>query len=266
MKIVVDDKIPYINDALRELADEVVSLPGARISAADVHDADALIVRTRTRCDAALLDGSRVRFVATATIGFDHIDTEYMRAAGVEWMNCPGCNAASVAQYVQSALTLMRREKGLDLRGMTIGVVGCGHVGSKVARVALDEGMRVMVCDPPREIAGQTETYEPCGVKPVDGIKPVFVSLDTIMRECDVITFHTPLTRSGRYGTLHLADEAFFNGLERRPVVINTSRGAVVDNQALKAAIMANKVSAAVIDTWENEPNIDLDLDRKSVV
>ena len=136
MKIVVDDKIPYIREKLALLADEVVYLPGAAITADDVRDADALIVRTRTRCDEQLLGGSKVQFVATATIGFDHIDTAYMQRAGIVWTNCPGCNSGSVAQYVECALLLLQQQRGLNLQTSTIGIVGCGHVGSKVKTVA----------------------------------------------------------------------------------------------------------------------------------
>ena len=148
MKIVVDDKIPYIHEKLEMLADEVVSLRGADIKAEDVKDADALIVRTRTRCDEQLLSGSKVQLVATATIGFDHIDTDYMQRAGIAWTNCPGCNAASVAQYVECSLLLLEQQKGLCLKQSTIGIVGCGHVGSKVKAVAERLGMHVLVCDP----------------------------------------------------------------------------------------------------------------------
>lgn len=245
MKLVVDDKIPYIQDVLRQIADEVVFMSGASISAEDVRDADALIVRTRTRCDAELLEGSSVKFVATATIGYDHIDTEYMQAAGIEWMGCPGCNAASVAQYVQSVLILLKREKNKRLDTMTMGVVGCGHVGSLVRNAALEAGMKVLLCDPPLQEAGA---------------KGEFVTLETIQKQCDVISFHVPLTRNGRHATWHMAGKTFFDGLERQPVVINTSRGGVVDNKALKDAIIYNKVSLTVIDTWEHEPLIDKEL------
>ena len=136
MKIVVDDKIPYICEKLAFLADDVVYLKGSEISNEDVKNADALIVRTRTRCDKQLLEGSKVQFVATATIGFDHIDTAYMRQAGIYWTNCPGCNAASVAQYLECSLLLLKQEKGLDFQEITIGIIGCGHVGSKVKAVA----------------------------------------------------------------------------------------------------------------------------------
>ena len=241
MKIVVDDKIPYIREKLELLADEVVSLRGADITAADVRDADALVVRTRTRCDEPLLSGSKVQLVATATIGFDHIDTAYMQRAGIRWTNCPGCNAASVAQYVECSLLLLERQRGFILRDATIGIVGCGHVGSKVKAVAERLGMRILVCDPPLSPAGA-------------------VTLDVIEREADVVTFHVPLTREGRYATWHMADEAFFQRLSRVPYIINTSRGEVVDNKALLQALEEGRVRDAVLDVWEGEPQLNLDL------
>lgn len=244
MKIVVDDKIPYILEKLALLADEVVPLRGSEISADDVKDADAMVVRTRTRCDETLLKDSRVQFVATATIGFDHIDTAYLERAGIRWTNCPGCNAASVAQYLECSLLLMEREKGLPLHQLTIGIVGCGHVGSKVKAVAERLGMRVLVCDPPLE---QTTANS-------------YVSLDVIERESDIITFHVPLTRHGEYATYHLADDAFFHRLPRVPYIINTSRGEVVDNDALLAALNEGRVRDAVIDVWEHEPQLNLQL------
>lgn len=241
MKIIVDDKIPYIQEKLWQLADEVVPLRGASISAADVRDADALIVRTRTRCDESLLRDSKVRFVATATIGFDHIDTAYMERAGIAWTSCPGCNADSVAQYVESSLLLLQQEKGLVLRDATIGIVGCGHVGSRVKVVAERLGMRVLVCDPPLGLAG-------------------FVPLSVIEQEADVITFHVPLTRDGVHATWHLADEPFFRRLSKVPFLINTSRGEVVDNSALLTALQQGRVRDAVIDVWEGEPQLDEEL------
>ena len=245
MKIVIDDKIPYIREAIASLGCDAVYMKGAAIGPEDVRDADALVVRTRTRCDEHLLKGSRVRFVATATIGFDHIDADYLRRTGISWMSCPGCNAASVAQYVRSVFLLLRRDRGARLGDMTVGIVGCGHVGSKVKAAAEDYGMRVLVCDPPRQERGDEGS---------------FATLADIEREADIITFHVPLTAGGPHPTFHLADAAFFGRLKRRPVVINTSRGGVVDNGALLDAIIYNKVSDAVIDTWENEPQISLRL------
>lgn len=248
MKIVIDDKIPYIREVISQITDEAVYLPGAAISAADVRDADALLVRTRTRCDRQLLQGSSVSFVATATIGFDHIDASYLREAGIEWMSCPGCNSGSVAQYLRSTLILLQRERSLQ-SGAAIGVVGYGHVGRKVAAEARQMGLRVLVCDPPLADAG-------CKDEP-------FVDIETLERDADAITFHVPLTASGPYATRHLADAGFFSRLSRRPFIINTSRGAVVDNAALLAALQTGQVRDAVVDTWEGEPQISLALLNK---
>lgn len=245
MKIVLDDKIPYIREAVARITDDAVYISGSRITAADVADADALIVRTRTRCGRELLDGSKVRFIATATIGYDHLDTDYLDAAGIAWTNCPGCNSGSVAQYVHSVLLLLNRDFGLPLDGSgVIGIVGCGHVGSKVRAVAELLGMKVLVCDPLLN-------------------DPAFVSMDVIERESDVITFHVPLVMDGVYATHHLADEKFFSRLCRRPFIINTSRGAVVDNEALVAALDGGRIRQAVVDTWEHEPDIDTALLKK---
>lgn len=241
MKIVIDDKIPYIRDAVAAITDDAVYMDGSAIKADDVRDADAMIVRTRTRCDERLLGGSRVRFVGTATIGYDHLDTAWLDRAGICWTKCPGCNASSVAQYLRSVLILLARFHGVNLVGTTIGIVGCGHVGTLVCDVALSFGMRVLVCDPPVGASG-------------------YVSLETIEREADIITFHVPLTRDGAYPTYHLADEAFFSRLVRRPFIINTSRGAVVDKGALLRAIDDGIVRQAIVDTWEREPHVDLRL------
>jgi erythronate-4-phosphate dehydrogenase len=252
MKIVVDDKIPYIRETICQLADEVVFLSGAAITADDVRDADVLVVRTRTRCNQQLLEGSKVQLVVTATIGYDHIDTQWLDKAGIRWTNCPGCNSGSVAQYVESALLLLEQQKGLSLRQSTIGIVGCGHVGSKVKAVAERLGMRVLVCDPPLQKANSQKLTANS-----------YVSLDEIERRCDIITFHVPLTREGQYVTWHLADEDFFRRLSRVPYIINTSRGEVVDNQALLKALEEGRVRDAVIDVWENEPHPDAALLEK---
>ena len=244
-KIVIDDKIPYIKETISKLTNRAVYIPGNMIGNDDIRDADALIIRTRTHCDAQLLKGSNVKFVATATIGYDHIDTNFMEQAGIKWINCPGCNASSVAQYIDAVLTLIKTEKHIDIQKQTIGIVGCGHVGKKVVEVAKRKGMNILVCDPPRSDA--------------EGEKG-FVSMEQIAKEADIITFHVPLTKEGRYPTYHLANETLFDSLSKRPIIINSSRGAVVDNEALLYAINYNKVKDAVIDTWENEPNINKEL------
>ena len=243
MRIIIDDKIPFIREAAAQLG-EAVYLSGSAISAEDVREADALIVRTRTRCDEALLGGSRVQMVATATIGYDHIDAEYLQRAGIAWTNCPGCNADSVAQYVQSALVLLEEAGHIRLGEVTVGIVGVGHVGSSVERMLKRMGCRILRHDPPRQERGD------------EG----FVGLEEILAHADVITLHTPLTRQGAYATYHMVDDAFFDALHHRPVLINAARGEVVDEAALKMALKTGKIRAAVIDTWENEPCIDREL------
>lgn len=244
MKVIVDNKIPYIQEAVEQIADEVVYLPGSDFTARDVRDADALVIRTRTRCDRALLEGSKVKFIATATIGFDHIDVDYCREAGIVWQNCPGCNAGSVEQYLHSVLLLLKHRKGIKLEDTCLGIVGVGHVGSRIERMARSLGLRVLLNDPPRADRGEAG----------------FVDLSVLARECDVITFHTPLNRSGKYKTFHLVDMDFFAGLRRKPFIVNTSRGEVVETSALLDALKTGKINDAVIDTWENEPDIHPEL------
>lgn len=243
MKVVIDNKIPYIREAMEALADEVVYLPGKEITASVVRDADALITRTRTQCNRQLLEGSKVRFIGTATIGFDHIDTEYCREAGITWSNCPGCNAGAVEQYLHSVLLLLQQEKHVELKDACLGIVGVGHVGSHILSLAERLGMRILLNDPPRADHGE------------EG----FVSLETLARECDIITFHTPLERNGEYRTFHLADRAFFHSLRKKPYIINTSRGEVVETEAILEALDKGLIGGAVLDVWENEPHINLE-------
>ncbi len=250
MKIVADDKIPYLKGLAEQLADEVVYLPGKSIGNEDVRDADVLIVRTRTRCNRQLLENTRVRMIVTATIGFDHIDTDYCDSIGIKWTNCPGCNARSVCQYVRNALTLTGRIGN----GKTLGIVGVGHVGSLVAMDAIRNGMNILICDPPRKERG--ETFE----------GREFVDLSEVAAKADIITFHTPLTHEGKYPTYHMADADFFNSLANHPLLINAARGEVVDNEALIKAIDEGKVCDAVVDTWEGEPNINRELLEKAIV
>lgn len=242
MKVIVDDKIPYIREALQSITPHVTYAAGKDFTPELVKDADALIVRTRTRCDRSLLEGSRVQFIATATIGYDHIDTAYCRQAGISWTNAPGCNSASVAQYVRSALLALEQESGKHLSGMCIGIIGVGNVGSKVANVAKELGMRVLLNDPPREAHERGAT---------------FVSLQTLAEECDVLTLHVPLSIQGEYPTHHFIDETYLRSLKRRPLFINTSRGEVVSTHALLYALQEGLISDAILDVWENEPLID---------
>ncbi len=245
MKVVADDKIPFLKGVLEQYGIEVKYLPGAKTAAADIADAQALITRTRTKCNEDLLKDSAVRFIATATIGFDHIDTAYVEKRGIFWTNAPGCNSSSVAQYMTSLLLNLAVKKGFSLRGKVLGVIGVGHVGSKVARVGEALGMQVLLNDPPRERA------EGSGK---------FVSLDTVIEKSDIITIHVPLEHKGADATYHLADEAFLNKLKPHQFLVNASRGEVVDNAALREALKAGKIAGASLDVWENEPAIDLEL------
>ena len=242
MKIVIDDKIPFVNGVFESIAD-VVYAPGARIDAAMVKDADALMVRTRTQCDASLLQGSKVRIIATATIGYDHIDRDYCAQHNITWVNAPGCNAYAVVQYVFAALAVLEKRYDFDLSAMTLGIVGVGNVGSRVAVFAERLGMKVLLNDPPRE-----EKEGGAG----------FVSLATIMQEADIVTFHTPLTRGGQYPSYHLCGCDFLEGAVRCPILINAARGEVMDTKALLKH--KDSYSALVIDCWENEPEISIPL------
>ena len=247
MKIIVDNKVPYIRETLEKIADQVIYLPGKDITHDIVKDADALITRTRTKCNRELLEGSNIKFIGTATIGFDHIDTEFCKRANITWKNCPGCNAGAVEQYVHAVLLLLEKEKGINLKNSCIGIIGIGHVGTRIRNMAERLGMKILLNDPPRNDNGEKG----------------YVDLQTIADNCNIITFHTPLIREGKYKTYHLADKDFFGLLKRKPVIINTSRGEVIDTNAILDALNNNTISEAVIDVWENEPNINIDLLNK---
>jgi erythronate-4-phosphate dehydrogenase len=244
MKIIIDDKIPYIKGALEPFA-EVIYLPGKKTTPEVVKDADAIITRTRTSCNEKLLDGSKVKFIATATIGYDHIDTAWCEQSGITWTNAPGCNSKSVEQYIASALMALAEKNNFSLKKKTIGIVGVGNVGTKVARLCEIFGMRVLLNDPPR---ARTE-----------GGKS-FVELETILQNADMITLHVPLNMDGIDKTYHLADESFFAGAKKHPFIINSCRGEVTDTPSLKSALKSGLISGAVIDCWENEPELDREL------
>ena len=247
MKIVCDNKIPFLRGVFEPWA-EVVYLPGPETTPGVVRDADAVVTRTRTRCDAALLAGSSVRVVASATIGFDHIDTAWCEAHGILWRNAPGCNSRSVEQYVAAALCTLARRHSLRLDALTLGVVGVGNVGGKVAEMAARLGMRVLLCDPPRERVLPSSTA---------ATGNPFVSLDTICRESDIVTLHVPLEREGEDATWHLFDAARLSAMRADQFLINSSRGPVVDGAALRAALQAKALRGAVLDVWEGEPEPD---------
>lgn len=237
MKVIVEKNVPFLSVLKSRM--HTAFLPGDAITPENIADADALIVRTRTRCDASLLEGSRVKFIGTATIGTDHIDLDYCRSRGIEVANAPGCNAPAVAQYVfGSILRLVNR----PVRQHTIGIVGVGHVGRIVEQWARSLEMKVLRCDPPRQRAEGGDDW---------------ADLDRIAREADIITFHTPLTTTGPDATLHLADSAFFSSLRRAPIIINAARGPVTDTAAWVDALERGLTGPAVVDCWEGEPCID---------
>ncbi|MBN1821989.1 MAG: 4-phosphoerythronate dehydrogenase PdxB [Prolixibacteraceae bacterium] len=244
MKIIVDDKIPYIKGALEPFA-EVVYLPGNKTTPEVVKNAEAIITRTRTICNEQLLKDSKVKFIASATIGFDHIDTAYCEKSGIGWTNAPGCNAESVNQYIASALFSYFLKKSESPENKTIGIVGVGNVGSKVARLCEIIGMKVLLNDPPRERVEGPEK---------------FTSLKQICEESDIITFHVPLINSGKDKTLHMVDDVFIQSLKNKPLLINTCRGEVFDTNAVKSAYMEKQISGLIIDCWENEPDLDLEM------
>ncbi|HTS16830.1 MAG TPA: 4-phosphoerythronate dehydrogenase [Verrucomicrobiae bacterium] len=258
MKIVADPNIPYVSEAFGPLGD-VQLVPGRQIGPEVVREADALLVRSVTPVNPALLAGSTVRFVATATIGFDHIDREYLSRQGIGFASAQGSNANSVAEYITAGMLELGSRHNFRVRDKVLGVVGVGNVGSRVVRYAEALGMRVLQNDPPRERAEYTAISSPQPSPPrgAGARRSAFVSLDEVVSRADIITLHVPLTREGEDATFHLFDKERLDALEaRKPVLFNSSRGAVVDNKALLKAIDGERLGCVGLDVWENEPNI----------
>ena len=243
MKIIADGNIPFVAECFSSIG-EVKAVSGREITPGVVADADALLVRSVTPVGAELLAGSKVRFVGTATIGFDHIDIEYLSQNNIGFASAPGSNANSAAEYVIAGLLEIGQRYGLDLEDKSIGIIGVGNVGGRVAKKAAALDMRIYLNDPP--LQRQTGDAK-------------YLHIEELF-DCDFITLHTPLTFEGLDKTYHLADERFFKSLKERCVFFNASRGGVVDSSALKAAIRAGRLEAVVLDVWENEPNIDMEL------
>lgn len=240
MKIVVENRIPYIQGILETVA-QVKYLPASDITAQAVRDADVLLVRTRTRCDAALLEGSRVRFIGSATIGTDHIDLDWCRDHGITVCNAPGCNAPAVAQWVMAAIGLWMQRSGIDTaHGLTLGVIGVGHVGSIVARWAQQLGFNVLLNDPPLGIG---------------------VPLDELLTLSDIVTVHTPLTRDGLWPTWHLLGETPLRQMKNCRLLLNAARGGIIDEAALQ-----DWQGDLAIDCWEGEPTLNPDVLRRAIV
>ena len=237
MLIITDAHIPFLVEAVRCEWPEVDICPlkPEQIDAESVRHADVLVVRTRTQVNKSLLSGSQVRLVCTATIGFDHIDTEFCDRQGIRWISCPGCNAQAVCDYVEEAIEEIKNEKlKIKNSSLTLGVVGVGHVGSLVAQMAERKGLKVLLNDPPKGIG---------------------VSLDEIAQNSDIITFHTPLDKS----TYHLCDETFLQQCKQGALIINAARGGIVDEQALLSS-----GHPYILDTWENEPDINAEVLAKA--
>jgi erythronate-4-phosphate dehydrogenase len=255
MKIICATNMPFVLEAFSTLGEARI-LEGRDISATDVRDAGILALRSTTQVNRALLEGSQVRFVGTATIGTDHLDLAYFQKAGIHWCFAPGCNANSVSEYITAALLTLGERHGITLEGKTIGVIGVGNVGTRVVKKARALGMRVLMNDPPRE------RIQKSGVRSQNGVEPdeSFVSLDRILVESDIITVHVPLTKDGPDKTFHLADADFFSRARKGLIFLNAARGAVVDTPALLKALDLGQVGHVVLDTWEGEPKYRTDM------
>ncbi|MDB5049918.1 MAG: 4-phosphoerythronate dehydrogenase [Fibrobacteres bacterium] len=249
MKIWVDENIPMGKEAFSAHG-EVFPFAGRELTRKDIAEADALIVRSITRVDARLLDGTPVSFVGTATIGTDHIDQDYLRSRGIGFSSAPGCNANSVGDYVTAALAHLQARNGFPLAGKTLGIIGHGHVGKQVERKALALGMRVLKSDPPLRDAARAAGGDP----------DAYMALPALLEQCDVLTLHVPLTLDGPCPTLKLAGADFFARLTRPVVLFNTCRGEVIEDTALAAALDAGRIRHLILDVFTGEPRIDQNL------
>lgn len=246
MHIVADENIPLIDHFFADMG-RVTRVAGRTLCAADVADADILLVRSVTDVNAALLANSPVKFVGTATIGTDHVDTDYLQERGIGFVSAPGCNAQAVVDYVLSALTVLIDGRGIAFSGLTVGIVGVGNVGSLLRRRLEDMGITVLATDP---------------FKQADDVGEL-TDLATVLTQADVVTLHTPLTHAGDHPTLGLIGTAELALMKADACLINTCRGPVVNNRVLLAHLETHPDFEAVLDVWENEPHIDLDLMRR---
>ena len=247
MKILVDENMPYARELFSRLV-EVKAVPGRPIPVAELDDADALMVRSVTKVNEALLGGKSIKFVGTATAGTDHVDKAWLKQAGVGFSAAPGCNAIAVVEYVFSALLMLAERDGFALSDRTVGIVGVGNVGARLQARLEALGIRTLLCDPPRADRGDEGDFR---------------SLDELVQEADILTFHTPLYKEGPYKTLHLADEALIGRLKPGTILINACRGPVVDNTALLARLNAGQSLSVVLDVWEGEPDLNVALLEK---
>ncbi|MGC9471638.1 MAG: 4-phosphoerythronate dehydrogenase [Bacteroidales bacterium] len=250
LKITADEQIPFLRNVLEPYA-SIQYLPGNLIRQKHLKKTDALVIRTRTRCNQSLLEGTPIRFIATATIGFDHIDTEYCSRNGIAWANAPGCNASSVMQYMASVLAYLQQHEGFSLREQVLGIIGVGHVGKKVQQLAALLGIRVLLYDPPR---ARTEGRQG------------FSTLDEIYEKVTVLSFHVPLNREGPDKTYHMGNAEFFRRMHHPFILINTARGEVLETRGVLNAMESGKIKAVVLDVWENEPDVDASLLKKALI
>jgi erythronate-4-phosphate dehydrogenase len=239
--IFIDENIPQGREAFSAYG-EVRTFHGRELKQADLKQADALLIRSITKVNAGLLDGTPVRFVGTATIGVDHVDQEHLRNAGIGFAAAPGCNARSVAEYFTAALLHLRVHRGLSLEGKTVGIIGYGNVGKQIARVAPQLGLKVLLCDPPLQQAGESGT---------------FLSMKDLIAQSDILTTHVPLTKTGAHATLKMLNREALERFAGPKVFMNTSRGEVADGDALLWALANNKLSHLVLDVFPGEPHID---------
>ena len=246
MKIFVDENIPLGKEAFQDHG-EVRTFAGRSLTRADIIDADALIIRSITKVNAGLLDGTKVRFVATATIGTDHVDQAYLKGRGIGFASAPGCNANSVGEYVSTALTRLETEKAFGLEGKVLGIIGYGHVGKNLARKAAALGLHVLKNDPPLRDAALQGDGDPEG----------FADLGTLLAESDILSLHVPLVKAGPYPTLRMVDTGFFARLGKPVVLFNSCRGEVIHEPDLRAALSAGRIRHLVLDVFNGEPVID---------
>lgn len=246
MKILVDENMPYAQKLFSRLG-EVKAVPGRPIPEQELVDADALMVRSITKVNSALLNHTPVKFVGTATAGFDHVDTQWLAEADIGFSSAPGCNAIAVVEYVFSSLLLLAERDNFDLRDKTVGIIGVGNVGGRLNKRLNAWGVKTVLCDPPRADNGDNKNEN-------------FITLESLLAQSDILTFHTPLNMSGKYQTFHLMDKSRLENLRDGTILINASRGEVVDNQALLSLLKHNKKLSVVLDVWEPEPNLETTL------
>nr|WP_280520293.1 4-phosphoerythronate dehydrogenase PdxB [Photorhabdus noenieputensis] len=240
----VDENMPYAEQLFQQLGD-VRTIPGRPVPEGALDDADAFMVRSVTKVDEDLLKGSTTRFIGTATAGTDHVDQSWLSQAGIGFSAAPGCNAIAVVEYVFSALMLLAERDNFELKDKVVGIVGVGNVGSRLAERLAALGVRILLCDPPRATRGDVGEFWP---------------LEKLVKEADILTFHTPLNKSGPYKTYHLVDAELLSALPDNCILINASRGEIVDNQALLTELKRGKKLRVVLDVWEPEPDLSLPL------